>query len=627
MDITEFLHRLKPFSCFADFVDAIIKRDKIIIIEYPIATMRYSFKLLTVVLLAIWMSNPTNAKCRNTLYIESQEQFDRLQAELAEKISDGVKNIRIIFSPGIYVANEDHIRLSDIDAPQLKITIVGNGASIVGKGSEYKSGDRFKTPFSPFYSWMDGDADISVWSDVRYAEGMVEVVDEKNKRCRIGYKGTLPHRVKDAFIHIPHWYKSSIYPIESIDEKYIYFVASDLAKSPIKGYNLNDDYNYGGQKQVRYKLSNVLEEQPCVKDGKLLLPKSVNSVRVSTVQRYITVRKCHLHSIIVRNLHFLGNCSENAGASVYISNNQCEKIVFSHCQFNGIKSDVITIRTTPNVRVEQCVFQNCYMNGITSDNGSPNTVVSNNAFSRMGKRMLNLPCVTCNGSDYVIKNNSFTDYGYCGIGVGVWYNAPYDNPCKGEISDNSLAYTDAYVYNIANYALMDGGAIYVWTKNDGTIIRNNIIQNYIGLHYSHGIYCDDGAYNIQIEDNVITGIKNGMCIDSRRVSNVEDRVTPGSGIERSNINVVVRGNIVDGKISVVGNEMPNNGCVKGTNYILLSEKDNDIQSTYKNINIENDDVQINYIDTDKGRKSISRKDYRMLSKVIGWKSIRDGFTR
>ena len=26
MDITEFLHRPKPFSCFADFVDAIIKR-------------------------------------------------------------------------------------------------------------------------------------------------------------------------------------------------------------------------------------------------------------------------------------------------------------------------------------------------------------------------------------------------------------------------------------------------------------------------------------------------------------------------------------------------------------------------------------------------------------------------
>ncbi len=206
--------------------------------------------------------------------------------------------------------------------------------------------------------------------------------------------------------------------------------------------------------------------------------------------------------------------------------------------------------------------------------------------------MLNTPCVRCYGTDYLISGNSFTDFGYCGIAVGVWHKHKKEHLCNGTVEKNSLEYTDAYVNNIVNTALMDGGAIYLWTKNDGAVIKNNYINNYTGLKFNNGIYCDDGAYNLQIIGNVITGIRNGNCIDSRRVASVESSSTPTSDIEHANVNIVIKENVVDGTIRFAGNEKASNGCMKGENYIVVTNPNSLPKMNYSNVRKVSEDVWV-----------------------------------
>jgi len=174
---------------------------------------------------------------------------------------------------------------------------------------------------------------------------------------------------------------------------------------------------------------------------------------------------------------------------------------------------------------------------------------------------------------------------------------------------------------------MDGGAIYVWTKNDGTIIRTNYIHGFSGIGGNRGIFCDDGAYNVQIYGNVITGIANSYCIESRRVASVEDVQTKGTGIDKSNVNVQIRDNIIDGSILFIGNEGLNNGCELGINYVLLKEHESLPPNTVRNIDDPQGIVVLTHTGEKRGRVGISRQSLRILKKADVWHSVRDYMIR
>lgn len=103
--------------------------------------------------------------------------------------------------------------------------------------------------------------------------------------------------------------------------------------------------------------------------------------------------------------------------------------------------------------------------------------------------------------------------------------------------------------------LMDSGAIYLYTISNNTTVRYNSIHHYRGAGSNRGVFCDDGAKNFQIYGNTITDVANSYSIDSRRVTEDEDK------LGALNINNVIRDNIVDRPIRFQGNEMSNNGCI------------------------------------------------------------------
>jgi hypothetical protein len=286
-----------------------------------------------------------------------------------------------------------------------------------------------------------------------------------------------------------------------------------------------------------------------------------------------------------------------------------------------MRGDVISIAATPNVKIYNNEFEDCYYYGIKSDNASANTVVENNSFASMGKRMNNTFCVVCRGTDYYVVDNTFFNFGYGGIGVGVWYKSDMKQPCKGIVENNELSWNQDYINHIDNYGIMDSGAIYLWTKNDGSIIRYNYINGFSGAGDNRGIFCDDGAYCFEIYGNVITGVENNRCIDSRRSANVEKSKTPESGINKANVNIVIRDNIVDGGIRFEANEDKNNSCIKGANYILLAKDGIMSNNVISNVTEVEEDVLLEYNGMKKGKIGLSPSSYRQMKKTQIWRFI------
>lgn len=531
--------------------------------------------------------------CRTTIVVNNQAEFDRLQEKLTNTIEAGKKNIHVTLSPGTYVAIEKHVFLRDLDAADTKLHIKGNRAILIPVGHEYHDGDAYQDAFSVDNSWMSGIKDIETWSYIQYADGLVEVLDTIEKRCRIKCKEAFPANTdsNNAYILIPHWYQSSVYKIDKIDGQHIYFIADDLKRSSYGGYNINDDYNFG-KKDIRYKLCNVEASDDCLRviDGKVHLPNGVTSVWEGKSHNFLTIKNCKFSSVEIKGIQILGNAYSKSIPAVLIKDTECKSIRIHKCSFYGMRGNVISVTASLNVSIDNCQFEDCYHYGIKSNNESANTVVEKNSFTSMGKRMNNTPCVRCQGINYRVSDNVFLNFGYGGISTGVWYKNKMKQPCSGIIENNDLSFEQDYLDHIDNYGIMDGGAIYLATKNAESIVRYNYIHGFSGMKSNRGIFCDDGASNIEIYGNVITNIANSRCIDSRRVAKVERSNTPESGIDRANVNIVIRDNVIDGSIRFEAHEDQDNGCLKGANCVLPAHDGKMPKMIVDHVAVQQDDI-------------------------------------
>lgn len=557
--------------------------------------------------------------------VKSQKDFDELREKLTSTIKAGGKNISITLSPGTYAFNENHITLKGINAPETKIHIHGKGAILIPQGHEYHDGEDYQGIFTVKNSWMSGARDVETWSSVRYADGLIEILDVAEKRCRLKAKEALSTNTdfNNAYILIPHWYQSNVYKIDKIEGTDIYFTANNLEESSFGGYNVNDDYNYG-KKGIRYKLCNLEtgDDYLRVIDGKVYLPKDFHSVWEGKTHRFLTIQNCKFASVDIAGIKFQGNAFAESNPAIYVKNSECEEIRIHKCGFYGMRGNVISITATPNVRIDNNKFEDCYYYGIKSDNASANTVVENNSFASMGKRMNNTFCVVCQGTDYYVADNTFLNFGYGGIGVGVWYKSSMKQPCSGIIENNELSFDQGCLNNIDNYGIMDGGAVYVWTKNTSAVIRYNYIHDFAGIKSNRGIFCDDGAYNMEIYGNVIADIANSRCIDSRRMAKVESAKTPKSAINKANVNIIIRDNVVDGSIRFEAHENQDNDCVKGANYILLAKDSKMPKNIISDVANPEEDIVLEYNGKKKGRIGLSPSSYRQMKRTENWRSIR-----
>ena len=482
-----------------------------------------------------------------TIIVKTQEDFDNLNDKLTQALQDGQNNIEIKLGSGIFLFNENHIERKNEHRKDVYIQLTGNNTIIASKG------------------YNEDISEASAYEDICYANDLLEVVDIKNNLCFIPFKNNIKDSLKHNYtkVQVTQWFEAPIYDVKSIDAIGIYFEAIGLKKT-LKGYSINNDYNYMGQRP-RFRLYNVSKEDKC------------------WASCFLNMANCEYAGFIISKITFRSN--KGTYPLIRVSELHSKLLKISQCTFENIKGRVSQIITSDNVIIDKNSFINTYGYEINIGGGSAPVRVTDNRFKKCGLKLGNTICVTCSEAEYYIAGNTFVDFGYCAIGVGLWHGHKKKHLSKGIVEHNEMYYTPSYFNNKEKYTLMDGGAIYAWTQNDDVIIRYNYIHDYTGMGDNRGIFCDDGASNIKIYGNVILNVPNSYCIDSRRIKDYEN------GFE-NNANNFVAHNIIEGSVRLQGYNKNGRHTLKGANYVLRKEVNNSLNNKFDNLEFEEEDIVV-----------------------------------
>ncbi len=457
--------------------------------------------------------------------ISTQEQFASLDEQVKKYLKQGVTTIDVVLQSGIYYYGEKHLDLSSVAYPEATVTITGHDAMLVAKD------------LGAARTWQDGTfdaksrSDVNRWSTLEQSPSMVEVIDKDEKICRIRtprkQKKKSGVQCEGEYLQLTEWYDSKIYPVMRHDKKYIYFLAPDLKYSQSFGdWNVNYDLAYG-HVTPRYRTMT----QHCASE-------TVTFCQAST---FVNLWHSQLKQFALHGIAF----GPNNGKAPLIDTDMFEtsSLLIEDCTFSGVRGLVLKVWHTDNVTVRSNTFDGCYADGIESHNMCRNTQVTGNHFRNHGEGMRQNFAVICRGEDFLIKDNTFRNFSYSAIGVGVWYGNQKKGPVTGMVAGNDIAFEQDYYNNYSRHTLMDGGAIYTWTIQDKVDIILNTIDRYRGMRDYRGIFCDDGAKNLTIRNNTVKNIgEDCWCIDLRWVDNVSDKVPD------HNTGNVVTDNNVDGRV-------------------------------------------------------------------------------
>jgi hypothetical protein len=206
-----------------------------------------------------------------------------------------------------------------------------------------------------------------------------------------------------------------------------------------------------------------------------------------------------------------------------------------------------------NVNIAYCEFKNVWKSAVKVRTGK--LEMTFNLLKEVNQGRTNYGAIDTD-CDAVIYCNRLTNYGSYGIRVGK-VNTEKSSECPTVVvSYNSLT------QNCKQGVVTDTGAIYVAANNRKTEIIDNTISGYWGRKNNHGIYADDGAYNVYIRRNSISENATGYAISCRCASyDASSSTYRGYGGGTPNTNREITENWCESGIWFGGSaEVKDNGC-------------------------------------------------------------------
>lgn len=547
-----------------------------------------------ILVFSYWSLDVQGRNAKTILKIKSQTDFDCLRTKLHERIVNGDKNIVVEFAKGKYYYKTQHVFFTDIHYPELSVRFKGNGATIISAGRDLEVGGA-AVDYLDGAGFVDSKGrDFHNYSRVFQADTLIEILDVNLKQCRIHCPelgGVSNVDCTNAYIRVTSWFTSYLYRVSKIADDYVYFTADNLALGyPQYGnYNINYDYTVG-KILPRFRLVNLpLGGCEIVSTAQGLVNKSSERfVHQCEAGFFIFFQNCELKHLMIEGFNIIG-CRANCQVFRFRSL-KAESILLNKTTLSAARGFAIYAESTDNITIRNCEFHDNYKDVISFSNTCDNTVVNNNKFYNNGKGIVNSFCIICRGGNYLIKNNDIRDFNYGAIGVGVWYKASEGSkPSYGVVERNHIYYSSPYIADKALWTMVDGGAIYAWTKNDGAVIRHNFIHDYDGMDSNRGIYCDDGANNCSIYGNIILNIGNCRSIDLRRSKTMENAPVG----QRSNENNHIFANVFNNQFLFEGRDNDSTSVVGG-NIILVNSEDGIPKITLNNVIRESQDKILKY---------------------------------
>lgn len=533
--------------------------------------------------------------------ILSQKDLEELSSAIIMAIKQGQTDIEVIIKPGVLRYDRTPVFLSEIDAGKVTVSIKGDNTVLVAGGKDYDNGGLITSP-SRNRIYLDDKLNlIELYGDVIQADDAVEIIDRKEKLCRVA--------VSQPFLYSPgmrmqlsEWYKSPIYKVTEIKDGFVYFIADDLKyDNSKKCYNVQYD-NTIASMNPRFRFVEVDKAKSY--DG---------SIHECSVTQFAKLNHVKLKSFSISGISFNGGAK---GEEAFFSfrDVDAEKICISDCRFENILPRLVSMKKTGRFVFKDNVVRNCYAGAFYSDQDCPEIIVRNNYFYRAEKGWTNSSCVVCYGVDFLIADNVFEDVSYSSIRTGYHLSRGDVIVSKGVIENNEIFFGDEYYTHPEKYSLVDGGAIYIGTLTRLVVVRYNFIHNYRGTKSNRAIYCDDGAMNVKIYGNVISGITNAHSMFSWKSTSVNKKYP------ESNDGIDVYYNVIWGNYKF--EERPNSSCIHGKNLILYADGEKAPENVLKNFAYKEKDLVFSGVTLENGKMKIPEAAKQELRKFPTYEKMK-----
>ena len=452
--------------------------------------------------------------------VTSQEEFDQLGRRIHSELLTG-EDVHVRLDSGLYFFSERHLVLDSLFCPGSALTISGEGAVLVGCARPDET-PSFRNGFVDLTQMRALDAlgpvrKAGFWPlPVLFRKGVYRL------RCR----GESPVSEADAVgmkMILSQWFVGAVYDVVKIDRHWIYF-----RRVP-----------------YRTRIWSELRYGRCRPRYMLFSPRKAGSAYPCAASGFLSMENSRLGRVVLEGLHFLGN--GDGERLIRFSGVTADSVVVRSCTFDGIRSRGILVERTDRFRLRNNDFRSGALNQVYVDKTAGEARIEGNRFLENGLLMTNDPVVDCKGSGYLVRNNYFRDFSYSAIGTGLHFTDTSGLVTSGVIEQNEICMSDAFRQEPMR-ALIDGGAIYVWTQNEDVSIRKNYIHDIAGPHGNRGIFGDDGVVNLSVCDNTVLRIRDSYAIDVRKEHKVGRR--KDSAVRRANVGIVIRGNTWDGRVRI-----------------------------------------------------------------------------
>ncbi len=449
--------------------------------------------------------------------VQSQQDFDRVPEVVQSALEAGEDEVNIHLEKGVYFYGNRFLGMDGVEAPDVSLSITGEDAVLVasdGGSREYSPAKGYVDLQTLRHRDVRGPMRNSYFWPLRvpFRKGLYRI------RCQ---ETPPPDSLPETSILLSQWYVGGQYPVEKITPTHIYF-------------RRDKKYETGMLSELRFGR--------CMPRYRLCSAPGDTSLYACSAVRFLSVGKTILRSLTLKGLRFLGN--GDGDWMIHISQLAADSVRISGCRFEGLRSGGVYLEGTDRALLEGNEFRDCYRCCIYIKSSCRDAVVRDSRFINNGLALSNAPVVNCKGDGFLIRDNYFEDFAYSAIGLGHHYAERDTCGVRGIVERNEICLSPSFRSGVFA-SLIDSGAIYVWTKNNGLVIRDNYIHDIDGPHGNRGILCDDGACYVHIYGNRIFRIRGGYDIDLRMFRRVAGR--PGSQVRKPNSGNVIRDNVVDGR--------------------------------------------------------------------------------
>lgn len=472
-----------------------------------------------------------------TLHICSQEEWDNIAKTVKNLLSKGKQNINVEVDAESLVYGKHIQVLSNLDYPKANVRIHANHTKMIPTGPTFKSVNSISDDF--FYASEYSDYNgfdvlfdeegkpLTLYEPVFMIDNPIEEVPSSGTEEILNRDGTLYKKVskvwrfktnlpdlnenkcRDFQILLTHNWTTMIHQVIKVERGYLYFNLRPNKKTTFRKRTADPNVDmkyYHAYPRCRY-LNSPVSKGVHVISNKILIPKNIPSVTIGKGARLFTVRNTKLKSLEISGFDVIG-----AGNSACISVSRSRfinQMWIRENSFSNLSSSAVSITDSENVCVYNNSIKDTRVNALTC-NGK-NISVSGNHLKDIGF-MSQTTAIRFSGKDIHVYDNIIEDFYYSAIGCG---SRKSTKSLTYIIERNLIRHTPTFIAHYKERTVADGGGIYIGPQNTSGIIRYNVVQNIIGIGSNRGIFLDDGAKNLSIYGNLITGTANSYDIDLR----------------------------------------------------------------------------------------------------------------